>query len=161
MQELGYNYRLTDIQCALGLSQLRRLDEFIARRRQIVAHYNEALAGIPTLVTPGLRQPASRDHISWHLYTVQIDFEALGQTRTQVMTRLRQRGVGTQVHYIPVYLQPWYRQTYGYRPGMCPVAESYYRRALSLPLFPAMTDPDVERVIDGVKEVLAPRRKGG
>jgi dTDP-4-amino-4,6-dideoxygalactose transaminase len=155
MQALGYNYRITDIQCALGLSQLARLDAFTARRREIVARYNEALAGIPSLTTPGLRNAADREFISWHLYTVQIDFRAIGKTRTQVMAELRAKGVGSQVLYIPVHLQPWYRQTYGYGLGKCPVAETYYRRALSLPLFSAMKDADVGRVIESVKEVIA------
>lgn len=150
MQDLGYNYRISDIHCALGLSQLTRLDAFIGRRREIVAHYNAAFADVPWLITPGLRTPANRDHISWHLYTVQIDFKAIGKTRTQVMTELRQKGIGTQVLYIPVHLQPWYRKTYGYARGKCPVSENYYRRALSLPLYPAVTDIDVRRVIDAV-----------
>jgi UDP-4-amino-4,6-dideoxy-N-acetyl-beta-L-altrosamine transaminase len=146
MQDLGYNYRITDLQCALGLSQLSQIESFMARRREIVAHYNAAFADLPWLVTPGLRNPADRDHISWHLYTVQIDFPAIGKTRTQVMTELRQKAIGTQVLYIPVHLQPWYRRNYGYSPGKCPVAEDYYTRALSLPLYPAMTEEDVLRV---------------
>lgn len=153
MQDLGWNYRITDIQCALGLSQLARLDDFIARRQEIVARYNEALADIPWLSTPVLRNPADRDRISWHLYTVQIDFRAIGKTRTQAMAELRAKGIGTQVLYIPVHLQPWYRQSYGYGPGKCPVAENYYRRALSLPLYPAMTDADVDCVIDAVNQL--------
>jgi dTDP-4-amino-4,6-dideoxygalactose transaminase len=88
--------------------------------------------------------------ISWHLYTVQIDFPRLGKTRTEVMQELREQGVGTQVLYIPVYLQPWYRRTYGYASGKCPNAERFYARALSLPLFPAMTDADVQKVIHSV-----------
>jgi len=155
MQDLGYNYRLTDLQCALGLAQLERLDTFVQRRRQIVAAYNAAFAGLPGLRTPGVREPANRDHISWHLYTVQIDFPALGKTRTQVMTELRQRGIGTQVLYIPVHLQPWYRQTYGYGRGKCPVAEQHYRRALSLPLYPELSDEDVTRVIEAVTGCVA------
>jgi UDP-4-amino-4,6-dideoxy-N-acetyl-beta-L-altrosamine transaminase len=150
MQELGYNYRMTDIQCALGLSQLARLESFIVRRREIVARYNESFAGLSWLTPPGLRRAENRDHISWHLYTVQMDFEVLGRTRTEVMAELRQKGVGTQVLYIPVHLQPWYRKTYGYGVGKCPVAESYYQRALSLPLYPALQDTDLQRVIDSV-----------
>lgn len=153
MQDLGYNYRITDIQCALGLSQLTRLGDFIARRREIVARYNAALRDLPWLTTPALRDPANQACISWHLYTVQIAFENISKTRTQVMTELRKRGVGTQVLYIPVHLQPWYRQHYGYGPGKCPVAEEYYRHALSLPLFPAMTDADVDRVIEAVSDL--------
>jgi UDP-4-amino-4,6-dideoxy-N-acetyl-beta-L-altrosamine transaminase len=157
MQDLGHNYRITDIQCALGISQLARLDAFVRRRREIVARYNDAFRDLPWLVTPGLRNPSNRDHISWHLYTLQIDFESLGKTRTQVMAELRQKNIGTQVLYIPVHLQPWYRSRYGYGRGKCPVAENYYKRALSLPLYPAMTDADVDRVIDGVRELAETR----
>jgi len=153
MQELGYNYRLTDLQCALGLSQLDRLDTTLARRREIVAAYNAAFAGLDWLVPPGLRTAADVATTSWHLYAVQIDFAALGRTRTEIMTQLRAAGVGTQVHYIPVHLQPWYRKTFGYGPGQCPVAESYYERTLSLPLYPAMTDADVAHVVDTVRSL--------
>lgn len=155
MQDLGYNYRLTDLQCALGLSQLERLDSVLARRREIVAAYNVAFAGLDWLQTPGLRCPADAATTSWHLYTAQIDFAALGRTRAEVMSELRTAGVGSQVLYIPVHLQPWYRKTFGYGPGKCPLAENFYARALSLPLFPAMTDGDVVRVIDAV-HALAP-----
>lgn len=150
MQEMGWNYRLTDLQCALGISQLERLDHFIARRREIVAAYNAAFAGLDWIVTPGLRDERDAATTSWHLYTVQMDFASLGCTRTQAMADLRAAGVGTQVLYIPVYLQPWYRRTYGYAPGKCPVAEAFYSRALSLPLFPAMTNDDIAQVIEAV-----------
>ena len=162
MQELGYNYRITDLQCALGRSQLKRLPEFINRRQQIVAHYNEALANLDWLTPPALdsASPATRhqlpvtgSHFSYqlsdlslHLYTVSIDFPRLGKTRTEIMQELREQGIGTQVLYIPVYLQPWYRRTYGYGPGKCPHAEDFYARALSLPLYPSMSDADVEKV---------------
>ncbi len=150
MQDLGYNYRITDVQCALGLSQLERLDRLIARRREIVAQYNEAFAKLPWLTTPGLRLPAKREDTSWHLYTAQLDFDAMDKSRTQVMAELRKAGVGSQVLYIPVYLQPWYQKTYGYAQGKCPVAESFYKHALSLPLYPTMTDADVQRVIAAI-----------
>ena len=160
MQELGYNYRITDLQCALGRSQLKRLPEFITRRQQIVAQYNEALANLDWLKTPALAPWLLSDAencllktenlISWHLYTIQIDFPCLGKTRTQVMQELREGGVGTQVLYIPVYLQPWYRRTYSYAPGKCPNAEEFYARALSLPLYPSMSDADVVKVIQSV-----------
>lgn len=155
MQDLGYNYRLTDLQCALGLSQLSRLEAALARRREIVAAYNTTFAGLDWLQVPDLRHPADAATTSWHLYTVQLDFAALGRTRAEVMAALRADGVGSQVLYIPVHLQPWYRKTYGYGPGKCPVAESYYACALSLPLFPAMTDADVAHVIAAV-HALAP-----
>jgi dTDP-4-amino-4,6-dideoxygalactose transaminase len=146
MQELGYNFRITDLQCALGRSQLAKLDHFIERRRAIVAAYNTAFAGLDWLSVPGVLREADRGHVSWHLYTVEIDFERIGRTRTEVMQVLREQGVGSQVLYIPVHLQPWYRQTYGYAPGKCPVAEQFYARCLSLPLFPTLTDTDVARV---------------
>lgn len=154
MQELGFNYRITDLQCALGTSQLERLDAFVARRREIVASYNAAFSGMELLTVPGLRNAADEEFISWHLYTVQIDFAALGKTRTKVMGELREKGVGAQVLYIPVHLQPWYRKRYGYGAGKCPVAEAYYPRALSLPLYAAMSDGDVQSVIDAVTNVV-------
>ena len=164
MQELGYNYRITDLQCALGRSQLKRLPEFIARRQDIASRYNQAFSTLDRLQPPALAsrmldpRPSTLDSsfsyqlpdLSLHLYTVQIDFPRLGKTRTVVMQELREQGVGTQVLYIPVYLQPWYRRTYGYAPGKCPNAEHFYARALSLPLFPAMNDADVQKVIRSV-----------
>lgn len=155
MSELGYNYRLSDIHCALGLSQLRKLDQFIVRRQEIVGIYNNAFAPLPFVVTPRTSDLTPNPSlIAWHLYVLQIDFNSLGKTRAQVMAELRRHGVGTQVHYIPVHLQPYYRRKYGYGPGKCPNAEAYYQRCLSLPLFPAMTDEDVQRVVDSVKEVV-------
>jgi perosamine synthetase len=146
MQELGYNYRITDIQCALGLSQLKRLDQFVSRRREIVGRYNDAFGKVSWLHIPGLKKRENGDFVSWHLYTVQIDFDTIGKKRSEVMKELRLKGVGTQVLYIPVHLQPWYRQTFGYAPGKCPVAEAHYQRTLSLPLYPTLTDADIEHV---------------
>ena len=154
MTDLGFNYRITDLQCALGLSQLKKLDRFIRRRAEIIAAYNAAFASlagvqIPHVANIGTRSP----RVAWHLYVLQMNFAALGRTRTQVMQQLRDEGVGTQVHYIPVHLQPYYRRRHGYGPGKCPVAESYYQRCLSLPLYPAMTDKDVEHVIRAVRKL--------
>lgn len=154
MQQLGYNYRITDLQCALGRSQLTKLPAFITRRREIVAIYNQAFANHPLLTTPALRHPGDHAHTSWHLYTLQIDFAALGKSRTLLMNELLALGIGTQVLYIPVYLQPWYRSVYGYQVGKCPVAEGFYGRALSLPLFPAMSDEDVTRVATAVLNTI-------
>jgi dTDP-4-amino-4,6-dideoxygalactose transaminase len=164
MQELGYNYRITDLQCALGRSQLKRLPEFIARRQEIASCYNQAFSALGWLQVPSLAArhspPATGSQfafdlsdLSLHLYTVQIDFPRLGKTRTQVIQELRDQGIGTQVLYIPVYMQPWYRRTYGYAPGKCPNAEEFYARALSLPLYPSMSDADVGKVIQSVKRV--------
>lgn len=157
MQHLAYNYRITDLQCALGRSQLKRLSAFVRRRQEIVSRYNDELAGLPWLRIPRLRQAADAPHISWHLYTVQIEFPALGRKRSEVMKTLRQQGIASQVLYIPVYLQPWYRQSFGYGPGKCPNAEAFYAQALSLPLYPALTDADVQRVIQTVRSMGAAR----
>lgn len=156
MQALGYNFRLSDVQSALGRSQLRKLDGWILRRRDIVARYQHAFAELGWLRCPALREERDRSLISWHLYSVAMDFAALGRTRVEVMQQLRELGVGTQVLYIPVHLQPWYRRQYGYGPGKCPQAEALYASLLSLPLFPAMENEDVERVIAAVHS-LAPR----
>ena len=155
MSDLGFNYRITDLQCALGLSQLNRLDSFVKRRREIVSRYNDGFADKAWITTPGLRNLADRDHISWHLYTLQIDFEILGKDRHTVMTELRERGIGSQVLYIPVHLQPYYRSEFGYGVGQCPVAEEFYRSALSLPLYPELTDANIDQVIEGVLNVVA------
>jgi perosamine synthetase len=159
MQDLGYNYRLTDLQCSLGRSQLERIDTFIERRRQIFKAYTEGFESLEWLQVPRLAHwlvEAAGSHeaaaaiLSWHLYTVEIDFRRLGRTRSEVMQQLRGLGVGTQVLYIPVYLQPWYREQFGYGPGKCPQAEAFYAGALSLPFYPKMTDGDSERVIEAV-----------
>ena len=150
-QSLGFNYRMTEIQAALGSSQLRKLDRFIDRRLAIVDRYQAAFSELDWLRLP---QPRGADRIGYHLFVVQIDFERIGRSRAEVMAALATLGVGSQVHYIPVPRQPWYRQTYG-EPGPFPAADHYYDRALSLPLFPAMTDEEVERVISAVKGLVS------
>ena len=153
MQGLGYNYRITDFQCALGLNQLKKLPDFIKRRREIVARYNKGLNGLPWLTTPQVLREEDREEISWHLYTVRINFPALSKSRTEVMQELRDAMIGSQVLYIPVHLQPYYQNTFGYQAGKCPEAEAYYEQALSLPLYPLLTDEDVDRVIGAVKHL--------
>lgn len=147
-QAMGLNYRMTDIQAALGSSQLKKLDGFIDRRLAIVADYRRAFAGLDWLTLP---PDAGDRRIGWHLFTAQIDFEALGQTRAEVMAALAARGIGSQVHYIPVTRQPWYREHLATDPAAFPNAEAYYRQALSLPLYAAMTDDDVAQVIAAVR----------
>ncbi len=152
MRQPGFNYRITDLQCALGRSQLKRLEEFIQRRQVIVDTYNAAFQAMEHLETPN---PFPSGRSAWHLYAVQIGFEGLGKSRTQVMKELLERGVGTQVHYIPVHIQHYYREKYGYASGKCPNAETFYERCLSLPLFPSMSDDDVAKVVAAVLEVVS------
>lgn len=153
-QMLGYNYRLTDLQAALGLSQLGKLDRFIARRREIAALYDAAFDGFPN-VSRFQHDPQQRARSAHHLYIVNIDFAALGLTRQAVMRALQQSGVGTQVHYIPVHRQPYYRQRYqNLSPADFPGAEAYYAGALSLPFFPAMEDADASIVVAALRQAL-------
>jgi UDP-4-amino-4,6-dideoxy-N-acetyl-beta-L-altrosamine transaminase len=150
MQELGFNYRLPDLLCALGLSQLAKLARFAARRRALAARYRERLAPLAPLVRPAA-VPANCDPAP-HLFVALIDFEAAGVTRAAAMRALAERGVGTQVHYIPVHRQPYYAERYG-APDL-PGADAWYARCLSLPLFPAMADDDPDRVVEALKAVL-------
>jgi UDP-4-amino-4,6-dideoxy-N-acetyl-beta-L-altrosamine transaminase len=150
MPEPGFNYRLPDILCALGLSQLSKLPRFAARRGELAKAYREALKPLAPLVTPAA-SPAWSDPVL-HLMTVLIDFEAAGRTRSHVVEALRARGVGSQVHYIPVHRQPYYRDRYGALD--LPGAEAWYARCLTLPLWPGMADGDVETVVAALKEAL-------
>ena len=151
MQHLGFNYRLTDVQSALGRSQLRKLGRFVGRRRAIAARYDEAFASVRSLTIPGRRDGAES---SWHLYVLRV---ARADRRRAFFEALQGAGLGVQVHYPMVYDHPYYREL-GYRPGSCPAAEDYSSRAVSIPLFPAMTDSDVDRVVETViaasREVL-------
>jgi len=140
--ELGFNYRMTDIEAALGLSQLAKLDRFIARRAALAAEYDRLLAPLAPIVRPVA--PAPDETPSLHLYQVHIDFPAIGLTRDEVMRALHEQGIGTQVHYIPLYRQPYFKARYG--PMRLPGAEAFYAGVLALPLFPAMADGDVGRV---------------
>ncbi len=155
MTELGLNYRLTDIQAALGVSQLSKLPESIQRRNELAKLYTELLNQTfdSKSVTPLTQHPGLTN--AYHLFVVQIDFESFGKTRAHVMNTLKRSGIGTQVHYIPVHLQPYYREMYRTKPSDFPNAERYYSRALSLPMFPAMTDGDVAFVVEQLKTALA------
>jgi UDP-4-amino-4,6-dideoxy-N-acetyl-beta-L-altrosamine transaminase len=150
MQTLGFNYRITDIQAALGISQLTKLDFFIARRREIVKKYNAAFKSIRVLTIP---YECSEVYSGFHLYVIKFDFEKIAKTRAQVMEHLSKKGIGTQVHYIPVHLQPYYQCHFGYRIGDFPNAENYYSKALSLPLYPTLTEEEQEFVISSIIEI--------
>lgn len=143
--ELGFNYRATDIQAALGVSQLARLDGFLARRRALADAYDQALSGL------GLQLPARQAgaESAWHLYVVRI-----AERRDEVFAALRAAGVGVNVHYIPVHLQPFYRQM-GFAPGDFPEAEAYYAQALSLPLYPGLTEAEQHYIVNALSDALA------
>lgn len=150
MSEIGWNYRLPDILCALGLSQLKKLNRFMARRRQIAALYESLLAPLSPVIHPVCR--GSDTPHGWHLYVIMVDFAALAITRSRFMAALRGAGIGTQVHYIPLHWQPYYRHRYG--DIALPGAEAYYSRCLSIPLFPGMTDDDVHRVVATISKFV-------
>jgi UDP-4-amino-4,6-dideoxy-N-acetyl-beta-L-altrosamine transaminase len=153
MVELGYNYRLPDVQCALGLAQLERLPPWLERRRAVARWYEEALAGIAHVRPLTVR--ADRSH-AYHLYVVRLDLKALGLGRAKAFAHLRASGIGANVHYKPVYLHSFYRAR-GYVPGLCPVAEAAYEDILTLPMFPAMTQADVTRVAGVLGELTGLR----
>lgn len=147
-QALGFNYRVTDFQCALGLSQLKKLDRFLERRREIAAIYNRMFAEVPNLELPSVR--GNVEH-AWHIYTLRL--RGTPRSRRLVFEGLRGRGLGVQVHYIPVYHHPLYRELGYFDKAAYPNAEDYYGRCITIPLFPAMNDAQVDNVIKAVKEV--------
>lgn len=143
--DLGYNYRITDIQCALGCSQMKKLDRFLARRKEIVAHYNEAFADCDNIITP---YQLSDTESGWHLYIVQVK----NCDRRQVFEKMREKGIGVNVHYIPVYMHPYY-QEHGYENVHCANAEEIYSHIISLPLYPGLTSELQDYVIDTLKSL--------
>jgi perosamine synthetase len=151
MQELGFHYRITDIQCALGNSQLKKLERFLERRRDIVARYDEELNDVSHL-RPA--QVSGRERSGHHLYVLKIDFQAAKIDRSRLMQELRERGIGSQVHYIPVPAQPLYHQQ-GFRITDCPNALSYYEQTLSIPLYYDLSDDQQTHVISTLKELLS------
>lgn len=151
IENLGNNYRITDFQCALGLSQMKKISKFIQGRREIVRQYNQAFRHVAEMILPVEKAYAKS---AYHLYPVRLRLELLKSGRKKVFEALREKGLGVQVHYIPVHLHPFYREKFGYKKGDFPVAESYYERAITLPLFPAMTSIDVKRVIKIVQDAL-------
>jgi perosamine synthetase len=151
MVDLGYNYRLTDLQCALGLSQLQKLPELVRRRQSIAAHYDAAFAELPAVAPLMVREDVSH---AYHLYMVQFELEQLTADRATLFAALRAEGIGVNVHYIPVHLHPFYRERFKTGPGLCPVAEAAYERLITLPIFPDMTDSDADDVIEAVRKVV-------
>ncbi|MBM4177347.1 DegT/DnrJ/EryC1/StrS family aminotransferase, partial [Candidatus Gribaldobacteria bacterium] len=146
IKELGYNYRLTDLQCALGLSQLKKLNKFISQRRQIAQNYRSAFKGLAEIIC---QQEPKNIKSSYHLFVVQFKTK----NRRMIYDQLKEKGIFTQVHYLPLHLQPAY-QKYGYKKGDFPVAEKYYQLCLSLPIYPTLTKQDQGFVIKAIKDLI-------
>jgi perosamine synthetase len=149
MQQLGFNYRLTDIQCALGLNQLKKISKFVARRREIVNGYNKSFSHLE-----GVRFLKERPNVksSHHLYVIRLAFRKIKIPKKEVFNEYKKLGILVNVHYLPVYLHPFYKKI-GYRPGLCPAAENYYEEAITLPLYPRMTEREVKRVITATEKI--------
>ena len=150
-QELGYNYRITDIQCALGLAQLGKLGMFTKRRREIVNMYNDAFSNVKHVQIPF---ESAKCNSNFHLYALLFDFKSIGIDRCAFILELRKRGVHTQVHYIPVHLQPFYQKNFGTKWGDYPNAENYYKKCLSIPLYPELSNFDVQKVLNEITSIL-------
>ncbi len=151
MQSLGYNYRITDFQCALAHNQLTKIDDFVARRRQIAAQYRQKLGNVANVQ---LLADYPNAYNSYHLFVALLDFDAIGKSRNQVMQELRAQNIGTQVHYLPVFLQPYYQERAAYNPQDFPKSMHYYKHALSLPMYYSLTDTDIATVTNTLCKVI-------
>jgi dTDP-4-amino-4,6-dideoxygalactose transaminase len=154
-QGLGYNYRITDIQCALGISQLEKIDKFLERRREIVNKYNKTFKDFDGVIIPAQLENTNS---AWHLYVILLELEKLTGDRKEIFEALRDKNLGVNVHYIPVYYHPYY-QKLGYKKGISPNAERLYERIITIPLYPKMTDQQVKEVINRTKEVIRKYQK--
>jgi dTDP-4-amino-4,6-dideoxygalactose transaminase len=153
MSAPGFNYGMFDLLAAIGLGQLKRLPEFNEKRRQLAEHYNKLFARVPEVERPQVSPDVTTN---WHLYVIRL--RDTGLSRETLAAELKQRGIGTSVHYYPVHYHPYYREKYGFALGDYPVCEAEFARILSLPLFPQMTERDVERVVDAIEEIVAQHR---
>jgi perosamine synthetase len=156
MVDLGYNYRLTDLQCTLGMSQLRKLPDWVARRQEIAQRYQAAFVEIPAVKPLEVGEYVSH---AYHLYVIQLDLDQLRVDRASVFAALRVEGIGVNVHYIPVHLHPFYRRRFNTGPGLCLVAEAAYERIITLPVFPRMSDADIKDVITTTRKVVEGYRR--
>jgi UDP-4-amino-4,6-dideoxy-N-acetyl-beta-L-altrosamine transaminase len=152
MHEMGYNYRITDFQCALGSSQLKKLDQFVQKRRKIANIYDKSFSIVDNLKIPKANNSAKH---AYHLYPLQIDFDKLKITKSEFFKKMKESGINLQVHYIPVHLQPFYQKNYGFNTGDYPLSESFYRNEVSLPIYPDLTTDDVSLVLNNIMEIIS------
>ena len=153
MCEVGYNYRITDFQCAMGSSQLKKLDRFVERRREIARFYDKALSPVDFIKIP--ESNSSVDH-AYHLYPLQIDFAKTDVIKSDLFKKMKVFDINLQVHYIPVHLQPFYQRNYGFKSGDFPITEQYYKEAISIPMFYGLKEDDQSYVISTLREILRP-----
>jgi UDP-4-amino-4,6-dideoxy-N-acetyl-beta-L-altrosamine transaminase len=151
MHEPGFNYRITDFQCALGISQLKKLDSFVARRRLIADYYNTILGKDTRFIIPSISKDANH---AYHLYPLRIDFEKLGISKRDYFARMEAKGIRCQVHYVPIHLQPFYRKNYKFKAGDFPVAEKFYEQEISIPMYPSLEENDLKYITTSIIESL-------
>lgn len=151
MHEVGFNYRITDFQCALGINQLKKLDKFVHKRREIAKYYDQFFKGMDKVIAPAVSKNVKH---AYHLYPLQIKFDELEIDKKEYYNRLKNLGVVFQVHYIPVHLQPFYRKTFGFKPGDFPIAEKFYERELSIPIYPTLIRSDLNRISKAIIKAL-------
>ena len=151
MQCLGFNYRITDFQCALGSSQLKKLDKFIQRRKEVAAFYDNCFSNDERFIIPKVSNEVSH---SYHLYPLQINFDSLKISKKELFLSLRQKEILCQVHYIPVHFQPYYQKNFGFKPGDFPVVEKFYEREISIPVFYGLNDQDLDFFSTTLKSLL-------
>jgi perosamine synthetase len=153
----GFKYNMADLAAAIGIQQLRKAEEFRRKRAELARLYSELLDDVEELTLP--REETNRIH-SWHLYVIRLDLSRLSMDRAEFIRALRERGIGTSVHWMPLHLHPYYRETYGYLPQDLPTANSLYPELVTLPLYPEMTEADVRLVCDCVRTIVASNLKG-
>lgn len=151
MHDVGFNYRITDFQCALGISQLKKLETFVEKRRQIAKYYDEALGKDNRLIVPYVSKDAKH---AYHLYPLQIKFDELKISKKEFFEKMKEKNIFLQVHYIPVHLQPFYRKNFGFKPGDFPVAEEFYKNEISIPLYPRLTEQDLLYITQSMIEAV-------
>lgn len=152
MHLLGFNYRITDFQCALGISQLKKLDYFLEERRKIAFYYDQLFSDDERFMIPKVKENVKH---AYHLYPLQVKFNEINTTKTELFLKLKTNNIFCQVHYIPVHLQPYYKKNYGFKTGDYPVSEMFYQNEISLPIYPSLEKEDVEYIVNTIKDIIS------